>query len=615
VVLCDGAPAPRRSQKALRLAVSGPSANVSLQSEDVGRRMLASLPSILADLLDVATYVYAADRMVARGGVTAPRLGAGWRRELRFVVPVREPERWAAPEVQASLEHLLGFMSEDSMRFEFVAARDAPVGSDYFDFGANIEEVALFSGGLDSLTGAVDSLSNNSARLLLVSHQSSTKIASRQKELARDLSARFPGRVVHVPVRIRMRGTEGSERTQRTRSFLFGALGAVVARIAGAPGFSLFENGIVSFNLPIASQIVGAAATRTTHPRVIQHLSDFLSALLGGDVRARNPYLWKTKGEVAARLRDLGHADLARHTVSCSAVHWMTRLQTHCGRCSQCLDRRFGALAASLGEDDPAEMYETDLLTGAREAALDKTMAEAFVRHALELGNMTERTFLARFGGELARVVSSVPGMRANEVARAMLDLHQRHAASVRSVLAEGYRRHAPELADQSLPSSCMLRLVAGPEGVVAPYVERFDQTEVPPEDTRDFKRTSEIRVALDPLPKRVLVDGLPPLEGAASYAVLEILVATAEKDRSERRAPKNFTYIDSRKLASDIGVAEASLRRRIYRIRQQLASACEANAGIPLSAGALIENHRWQGYRLNPAVLILTPDEISQRD
>jgi len=75
--------------------------------------MLASLPNILADLLEVATYVYAADRLVVRGGQTAPHLGANWRRNLRFVIPVREAERWSAPEVKESLEHLLGFMSDE----------------------------------------------------------------------------------------------------------------------------------------------------------------------------------------------------------------------------------------------------------------------------------------------------------------------------------------------------------------------------------------------------------------------------------------------------------------------------------------------------------------------
>ncbi len=257
-------------------------------------------------------------------------------------------------------------------------------------------------------------------------------------------------------------------------------------------------------------------------------------------------------------------------------------------------------------------MYEVDLLTGAREEGHDKTMAVAFVRHALELGDLTVKTFLDRYGGELTRAISSIRGMTANEVAHATLDLHHRHASAVRSVLEEGYRRHANELASRNLPSTCILRMVAGPEGVVAPTVQPLDQSEPHPLDARDFTRTSRIRIALDLQKKRVLVDGLPPVEGATSFAVLEALIATSEDDRGERRAPENFTYIDTRKLASVAGLDEASLRRCIYRIRRRQASACEASAGMPLSAGALIENHPWKGYRLNPAVLILALDEIA---
>jgi 7-cyano-7-deazaguanine synthase in queuosine biosynthesis len=388
IVLCGDAPAPRRRGRILPLATRGDAASVFLESEDIGRRMLATLPPVLADLLDVAAYVYAADRRVSRGGETASRLGADWRREMRFIIPVRAPERWSSPEVTGSLERLLGFMSEDSMRFEFLEAGDATGGSNYFDFGGDNAEVVLFSGGLDSLTGTIDRLASSDVPLLLVSHQSSTKIASRQKELAAELGRRFSSRITHFPVRVRMRGSEGSERTQRTRSFLFGALGAAVAHIADADGFSLFENGIVSFNLPIAGQIVGAAATRTTHPRVLRDMSEFLSALLESSLTVTNQYLWMTKGEVAARLRELRHGDLAPVAVSCSDIHGMTLYHTHCGRCSQCLDRRFGMLAAGVGADDPSEMYETDLLTSPREG-LDRTMAESFVRHALELGDMT----------------------------------------------------------------------------------------------------------------------------------------------------------------------------------------------------------------------------------
>jgi 7-cyano-7-deazaguanine synthase in queuosine biosynthesis len=611
VILCGDAKAPRRTRKIVPLSVTGSSANVALQSEDIGRRMLRSLPSALADLLDVATYVYAADQLVSRGGETASRLGADWRRELRFIIPVREPDRWSSPEVTSSLERLLGFMSEDRVRFDFVGARDSPASSDYFDFESEIEEVVLFSGGLDSLTGAIDRLSTGKARLLLVSHQSSTKIAKRQKQLVRDLAERFPGRVVHVPVRISMHGIERVERTQRTRSFLFGALGAVVSRIAGAAGLSLFENGIVSFNLPIACQVVGAAATRTTHPRVIRDLAEFLSTLLEQQVGVDNPYVWKTKAEVAGLLRAAGHADLARHTVSCSRVYWMTRLHTHCGRCSQCLDRRFGTMAADLGEDDPAIMYETDLLTGAREEDLDRTMAESFVRHALDLHDLSERGFMNRFGGEVARAISCVPGMSAGDVARAMLGLHHRHADAVRSVLEGGYRRHAGELAAETLPPSCILRLVAGPGGVVRPLAEAQEKREPPPVDLRDFQRSSQMRLALDPRTKLVLIEGMPPIEGSTSFALLEMLAAAWEKDRQAKLAPENHAFLTARSLAKALRISETSLRRCVYRVRRRVADGFEGNAGLVLAANALIENHRWKGYRLNPAVLLIAPGEL----
>ena len=136
VVLCGGAPPPYRRARMVRLSTDGAEANVELRSEDIGRRMLASLPATLADLLDVATYIYCADQLVSRGGSTGRQLGADWRRELRFVIPVREPDRWSSPEVTQRLERLLAFMSDDNTRFEFVRARDGPTGSGYFDFGS-----------------------------------------------------------------------------------------------------------------------------------------------------------------------------------------------------------------------------------------------------------------------------------------------------------------------------------------------------------------------------------------------------------------------------------------------------------------------------------------------
>jgi hypothetical protein len=105
LVLCGGATAQRDGDAArLQLNLHGPSANVRLEIEDISRRLLANISDVHADLLEVVTYIYAADGAIPRGGKTDPQLGARWRRKLRFVIPVRQPHLWSSDPV---LGHLL----------------------------------------------------------------------------------------------------------------------------------------------------------------------------------------------------------------------------------------------------------------------------------------------------------------------------------------------------------------------------------------------------------------------------------------------------------------------------------------------------------------------------
>jgi hypothetical protein len=67
VFLCGDAAAPRRARRVIGISAHGIGANVALHVDDIGRRMLRSLPSVLADLVDVATYVFVADQLVSRG--------------------------------------------------------------------------------------------------------------------------------------------------------------------------------------------------------------------------------------------------------------------------------------------------------------------------------------------------------------------------------------------------------------------------------------------------------------------------------------------------------------------------------------------------------------------
>lgn len=54
--------------------------------------MFSSVPTKFHDLLEIATYVYSADQVILRGADDVDSFGDGWRRDMHFVVPVRNPD-------------------------------------------------------------------------------------------------------------------------------------------------------------------------------------------------------------------------------------------------------------------------------------------------------------------------------------------------------------------------------------------------------------------------------------------------------------------------------------------------------------------------------------------
>ena len=397
-------------------------------------------------------------------------MGANWRRSFRFVIPVRNPNHWNDRNVLESLCSTLSFLSEDDYAFEFEKATNAVPFEDYLELSDDgsaafkADEVVLFSGGLDSLSGAIEELSTNGKHVALVSHRSSSKIFDHQKHLVAELKRRFPKKVMHVPVLVTRQETlQVQEYTQRSRSFLYAALACVVARLFERSRIRFFENGVVSINLAISEQVVGARATRSTHPLVLDHFPKFFSAAVGKPIEVDNPFIWKTKGDVVRSIVDHGCGGLIKHTVSCTRVYDITKLHTHCGCCSQCLDRRFAILGASAAEHDPVEMYKVELLAGPRDRANDQTMAESYVRTALELRGIGELAFFGRFSGETARVLPCFPSLRADEVGRRVFDLYQRHAQAIGDVLQSAVEGHSAQLVSRSLPSSSLLMMTVSP--------------------------------------------------------------------------------------------------------------------------------------------------------
>jgi len=161
-------------------------------------------------------------------------------------------------------------------------------------------------------------------------------------------------------------------------STLYAALGATVAQMFNLHRIRFYENGTISFNFPISAQVMGARATRTTHPQVINGFANIFSTLSGKPFTVENPFLWKTRTEVISDIVKAGCADTIKFATSCTHTWKMTKLRTHCGTCSQCIDRRFAVLAAEANQHDPEEADGVDLLVGERDEGEPKAMMAAY---------------------------------------------------------------------------------------------------------------------------------------------------------------------------------------------------------------------------------------------
>lgn len=464
VIRCGGAsPATTRGARETILNLRGPGRNIRVKYTDINRRVVQRITPAMLDLLDIAAYVFVADQACTRGGSMDSGVGARWRRDFRFRIPVREHRLWASARVSGMLASTLGFLSDDDYDFTFLKRTGKQEIQEFFDFSPDdvdvvADRVMLFSGGLDSLAGAIAETATSAERCVLVSHCSATVHAQAQRALVAEL-AKHGRAPLHVPVWVDKDKELSNDPNQRTRSFLFTALAATVASGLGVTEIRFYENGFTSINLPFSEQLVGARASRTTNPKVLSDLSALLTEVTGRGMRIVNPFVSMTKADVVKLIADAGLAHLIDRTVSCSRVRLATAAHPHCGNCMQCIERRFGVLFAGCGGDDPENKYRVELLCGPREDGQDKTMVESIVRTAQDMLSMTVDEFATRYP-EVNRVLRCFPGGSEAALA-AVFALHQRHAEQVVSVIKSGIATHAAAVARGAVDATALLSLLA----------------------------------------------------------------------------------------------------------------------------------------------------------
>lgn len=372
---------------------------------DIQYSKLATLPRPnprATDFLLLAAAVYSLDKLVLRKDA-----GDCWTRTYSLVLPVSDVGAWHA--VKGELDNCLSFLTGDLWDVNFEAQTSSLVRPIYRRRRSRSstlqrptgDTVCLFSGGLDSLIGAIDWLqSNNGQRLLLVGHHDAQMAGphSDQKQLLERIGPEYPGRIRSTFVRIghSNEAVDEAEITLRGRSLIFIALGIFAASALG-PNIPLLipENGTIALNVPLSPSRRGSCSTRTAHPFYLSMLGRVLTGI-GLTNTIINPLEAKTKGEAVSQCLNLQLLEAtAPLSVSCAKRghkrHWTHRNAKACGRCMPCIYRR--AALHTINLDD--ELYGDDICGGEidiyenAEKANDLRACLAFLKRNVSISEMS----------------------------------------------------------------------------------------------------------------------------------------------------------------------------------------------------------------------------------
>lgn len=391
-------------------------------------------PEVAFGMLYLSAIVYAIDRSVSRAVYSID----GWSRE--FDVDVLLPEYEKFHSLEASINAMLSFLTGDYWTCHFVG--NASVGHLNNKLSPRIDgitQVNLFSGGMDSLIGAIDYMTSHpTGKLFLASHYDSYMPGplSDQQRLIKLLSSKYMRKFcplsAHKPA-VNIEPRLSVELSCRSRSLMFLSIALVIASYAGCE-IGVPENGSVSLNFPLSKSRRASCSTRTTHPLFLRMFKDII-AKLGLQVGVSNPYEKMTKGEMVKACADkdylLGIVALSNSCGKRSKhqYNYDCRTASHCGRCMPCMYRK----AALIGEHD-ATSYGNKLVTlfGKKGCGVSKDMFAMLdflkrdisleeIRRELRVAGMSGFSDIDDYADLVERTRSELKAMVVAESSRSML--------------------------------------------------------------------------------------------------------------------------------------------------------------------------------------------------
>jgi len=327
---------------------------ILVRADDAALRYHAtsSVPPQLADLVDISLAIAAADRLSVRRSTMPCR--------IHIALPVRYPEVFTHSSLLNQLCAVLSYYTDDQWSFSFHQRTTLGRPTELqiaLPCHNESTEVSLWSGGLDSLAGLwIRARTRPDVPYVLVGTGSNTFIQHIQRYVAQQLRRTQPVAMdlLQVPLEVitaseqPKKRTQRKNRTQRTRGFVFLLLGAVCALLEGQDTLMIYENGIGALNLAYRDSEIGVDHSRAVHPLALIKMSDLVSQLLERPFRLQNPFLFWTKAEMCAFLRETAAEELVSQTSSCDSRQRKPSQPPQCGRCSSCLLRRQALAAAGI---------------------------------------------------------------------------------------------------------------------------------------------------------------------------------------------------------------------------------------------------------------------------
>lgn len=289
------------------------------------------------DFVTIALSVAAADLSCKRKNSED-----GWTRQIDLEVYLCNPEPWRTQ--CHLLEKAFRFLTGDVWKFEF-KDNGIQAPNSLIPLETDADCVSLLSGGMDSLIGAIDLISDG-LKPCFVSQEAKGDVKKQEA-----FTTQLAPTQQHFRWKNPISQNARKEPSTRGRSIVFLGYALLAATTlskwkTGIVDIYVPENGFISLNIALNSGRLGSLSTKTTHPIFLGLIQDIWDNLRI-NAKLVTPYQFKTKGEMLLECKNQALVQtLVCETTSCGK--YLRYGRTHCGRCVPCMVRRAAFLKAGL---------------------------------------------------------------------------------------------------------------------------------------------------------------------------------------------------------------------------------------------------------------------------